>query len=228
MNGKVLILRPLPGSERTATRARALGLEPIIAPLFRIEPIEGQAPLADRFDAVIVTSANGARHSHERLRAFHGLPCFAVGEASAAAAREAGFTDVRIGPSDGSALARLAVAGGVRRALHPCGRDRVAIRAAGLEIVPFPVYASEKLAALPSPAAAALDGDAVVLVHSSRAAAHFADLVGSRRTAVRLAAISASAAAAAGVGWGAVAVASEPRDPALLAVAAQLCHKPTS
>ena len=46
-----------------------------------------------------------------------------------------------------------------------------------------------------------------------------------QRNAAQIAAISDAAAAACGVGWEAIAVAAEPNDNSLLALAASLCHK---
>ena len=47
------------------------------------------------------------------LTPFLGLPCYAVGEATAAAAREAGFADIRIGPGDGAALLAMMADDGI-------------------------------------------------------------------------------------------------------------------
>ena len=41
---KVLILRPQPGADETAARARALGLEPLVAPLFTVRPLAWTPP----------------------------------------------------------------------------------------------------------------------------------------------------------------------------------------
>jgi uroporphyrinogen-III synthase len=58
------------------------------------------------FDAVMLTSANAARLAGDAMASFTALPCYAVGEASAAAAADAGFADIRVGPSDGAACWR--------------------------------------------------------------------------------------------------------------------------
>lgn len=211
---KLLILRPEPGASETAARAREMGLDPVVAPLFVIRPIGGPAEAAADYDAVLITSANGARHAPAGLTA---LPCFAVGERTAAAAREAGFADVRTGPSDGAAAAGLMASSGVTRALHLCGRDHLTARAPGVAIEPRVVYCAE-------PAAAPrFAGPAVALVHSPRAGARLAALA-EDKAAIAVAAISASAAEAAGDGWAAKAVAAAPRDQALLELAAKLCN----
>jgi uroporphyrinogen-III synthase len=219
----VLILRPEPGGSASAARARALGLDPILAPLFAIRPLGWEAPDPAGFDAVLLTSANAARHGGEGLRMFTHLPCHAVGEATAEAARAAGFGDVRTGPGDGTAAAAAMAADGAARAFHPCGRDHLEIGAPGVAIERRAVYSAEPVPALPAAAAEAIAAGALVLVHSPRAASLLASLVPARAH-VALAAISAAAAEAAGAGWRSKAVAPEPRDEALLELAARLCQ----
>jgi uroporphyrinogen-III synthase len=216
----VLILRPQPGADETGRRAKALGLEAAVAPLFSIRELEWTPPDPAGFDAVMLTSANAARHGGDGMRPFLGLRCYALGEATAAAAREAGFGEIKVGPSDGAALLDLMAFEGVRRAFHPCGRDRTDLGPSPVDHVDVPVYAAEAVRRLPPEAAAALGAGARVLLHSPRAAALFAELYEGERGFVGLVAISAATAAAAGTGWKSVAVAAEPRDEALLALAA--------
>lgn len=224
MSRSVLILRPQPGADATAARARSLGLTPVVAPLFVIRPLPWTPPPPGGFEAVMLTSANAARNSAEGLKAFLHLPCYAVGEATAIAARAAGFAAIRAGASDGAALVREIEADGVAAVLHPCGRDRTELPDGKVRMASVPVYAADAVDGLPGAAADALREGAVALIHSPRAGAIFADLVGGNRSGIRLAAISAAAAAAAGKGWREVAVADAPRDEALLELAAKLCQ----
>jgi uroporphyrinogen-III synthase len=210
----LLILRPEPGASETAARARAMGLEPVVAPLFAITGLAAPPVEPGRFEAVLLTSANGARHAPAGLT---GLPCFAVGESTAAAARAAGFGDVRTGPWDGAAAAAMMAAAGVAKALHPCGRDHLAIVAQGVEIERRIVYSAEPVAR------ERFEGPAVAMIHSARAGARFAELAGGKAR-ISIAAISPAAAEAAGEGWAAKAVAETPRDQALLELAAKLCN----
>ena len=224
MSAIVLILRPQPGADESAARARALGLDPVVAPLFVVRPLAWQAPDPGGFDAVVLTSANAARLGGDALTPFLALPCYAVGETTAKAAREAGFRDIRTGPGDGAALVGMMSKAGVRAAFHPCGEDRRDLDPAHLFILDRPVYSAEASTRLPPQAETALEQGALVLLHSPRAAAHFSQLLGAGRARVRLAAISAAAAEEAGKGWGAVAIAASPRDQALLELAAKLCQ----
>lgn len=212
---KVLILRPQPGAGESAARARELGLEPIVAPLFTLRALDWPPPDPARFDAVLLTSASAARLGGAGLQSYFALPCYAVGESTARAAREAGFADVRGGPSDGATLRDQARRAGAKSVLHLCGRDHIALE----DVTAIAIYAADEAGALPPDAEQAL-----VLVHSPRAAARLAHLAGARRFAIRIAAISAQAAEAAGAGWRSIAVAAAPRDEALLVLAAKLCQ----
>jgi uroporphyrinogen-III synthase len=213
---RILILRPQPGAGETAARALAMGLEPILAPLFTIRAVDWEVPDPEAFDAILLTSAHAARAAPRSLTL---LPCYTTGEATAAAARAAGFVGVRAGPSDGEAALFLARKDGRSRVLHLCGRDHVALPGIERRIV----YAADAAHTLPEAAMAALATDAVVLIHSPRAASLLASLVEARGR-VRLALISAAAAEAAGEGWAEKGVAERPRDEALLEVAAKLCN----
>jgi uroporphyrinogen-III synthase len=223
MSGTVVVLRPEPGASETASRAQRLGLCAVKAPLFTIRPIAWQAPDADGYEAILLTSANAPRHGGEALGRFLALPCFAVGEATAAAAREAGFSRVSAGPSDGAAAVETMAAAGVSRALHLCGLDHLALEHERVEIDRAAVYSAEPGATLPRQAQQVIAAGALVLVHSPRAARRLAELVEVRGPA-GVAAISEAAAEAAGEGWSFKAVAREPRDSALLELAARLCN----
>lgn len=223
---KLLVVRPQPGADESVARASALGLAAVAAPLFTVAALPWHAPRPDDFDALLMTSANAARHGGLALRSFAFLPCYAVGEATAAAARDAGFDRVTRGEKDGDAALALAEDEGRRHVLHLCGRDHKAIERSGLSVTRCQVYAVEALDALPAAALDALRDEAVVLLHSPRAAAHFAKLVdeaGLDRSETRLITISAAAARAAGEGWHAKHIAPIPRDEALLELAAKLC-----
>lgn len=222
----VLVLRPMPGAEETAARAARMGLNAVVTPLFVVHPVRWEAPAPEEMDAVMLTSANAPRHAGAGLGAFLHLPCFAVGEATAAEARHQGFGDVRPGAADASALAERMAGDGVGRVLHLCGRDHIALERAGVAIVRRVVYAAEPIEQLPHAAIRTLASGAVALIHSPRAGATFGRLVdeaGLDRGAIRIAAISEAAAEAAGGGWRTKEAASEPRDEALLELAAKLC-----
>jgi uroporphyrinogen-III synthase len=174
----------------------------------------------------LLTSANAARHGGAGLAPLLGLPCYTVGEATAEAAREAGFREVRTGPGDGAAVLATMAGDGVGRALHLCGRDHLPLEDPAVVLERRTVYAAEEVKALGHDAAEAVRAGALALIHSGRAGATFAALVeqaGLGRANTSIVAISEAAAAAAGAGWRAVHAASRPRDDALLELAAKLC-----
>jgi uroporphyrinogen-III synthase len=226
MDSILLILRPQPGAAATADRVAKMGLRSLVAPLFVVRPLRWTAPDPGQVEALLVTSANAARAAGGQLHAFSGLPCYAVGESSAEAARAAGQADVRVGPADGKAAVAMIVSDGFTNVLHLCGREHLALDHPELNVTRRIVYASEALGALPDAAAQAVERGTIALIHSPRAGATFAELVtraGLPRDGVRIAAISDAAARSVGPGWASVAAAAVPRDAALLELAAKLC-----
>ena len=215
----LLVLRPEPGASATVKRARELGLEPVAAPLFEIEPLPWEAPEPGGFDALLLTSANAVRHGGSKLAKLRGLRVYAVGDATAEAARESGFDIAATGDAGidrllGSIEAEL-------KLLHLCGEDRREPDDCRQRITSIPVYRARPVA---SPDLSAAAGS-IALIHSPRAARRLAELVDDRNS-IAVAAISRAAADATGSGWQVVKAAHEPTDDALLALAAELCNNP--
>ena len=212
---QLVILRPEPGASATIKLAAAAGIDAVAIPLFAIVPVDWVAPTASEFDALLLTSANAVRRGEAQLDRLRSLPTYCVGEATAAAAREMGFAVAATGAKDAAALVEHVPQG--LRLLHLAGRDHRAIPG----VAAIVVYDSAVIN--PPPSLEALKGN-VAMVHSPRAGARLAELVGERGDIV-IAAISAAAAAACGPGWREVAAIGAPDDGALLALAAALCHK---
>lgn len=218
----VLILRPQPGADRTAQRARAMGLEPLICPLFKIVAVAWSPPEPAQFEAVMLTSANAAYMGGPALGRYGLLPCWCVGEATAKAARDAGFTDIHIQGPDGSALAAAISGSGHRHILHLAGRHGRTLPDTSLQIDHIIVYESAETGGDPKPLFAL---NPVILIHSPRAAATLARLVpAERRCEIDLIAISASARDAAGTGWRLAQACPAPDDAAMLALAMEMCQ----
>lgn len=218
---KLFLLRPEPGGSASADRARAMGLQVIVAPLFRIVPLDWILPDHEQFDALLLTSANAVRRAGRKLTEIKRLPVHAVGEATAAAAREAGFEIASTGDFDIKRLLNSLEPG--MKLLHLCGEHRSIVENPAQEVVAVPVYRAEALT--PPVELNGLPGN-VAAIHSPRAASMLAELVPrGRRGTIGLAAISAAAASAAGEGWERVAAAEIPTDSALLALAARLCEE---
>jgi uroporphyrinogen-III synthase len=216
---RVLVLRPEPGASATAARARTSGLDAVAVPLFEIEPVEWRAPEAGGFDGLLLTSANAVRHGGKGLQALRDLDVYAVGEATAEAARAVGFAIASTGSGDVDRL--LGSIDADLKLLHLCGADRRAPEGARQSIAHVVVYRSTPVE-VPDLSGAA---GSVALIHSPRAGRHFAKLVRDRGS-IAIAAISPAAAEAVGGGWEIVQAASEPTDDALLALAASLCNNP--
>ena len=216
---RVLVLRPEPGASATVERARKRGLDAVAVPLFRIEPVEWQAPEPAAFEGLLLTSANAVRYGGEQLQSLRGLKAYAVGEATAEAAREAGFDIAATGEVGVDRL--LGSIQDDLRLLHLCGADRREPTEARQAITPVVVYRSDTIE---TPDLAAAPGS-LALVHSPRAGARLAELVGGRAS-VAIAAISDAAADAVGIGWKSIDIADGPTDDALLALAARLCNNP--
>ena len=197
-----------------------MGLEAISVPLFEIEPVDWEPPDPSCFDGLLVTSANAMRLGGDGLRRLQALEVFAVGNATAAAALDAGFEIGAVGDSGADRLLEMLTPRRLRL-LHLCGEDRREPTTHAQEIVPLIVYRSKAVAAPDLSGARGV----IALVHSPRAAQRLAELVPDK-TAVRIAAISDAAAVAAGPGWKSLEVAAEPTDDALLALASRLCNKP--
>ena len=98
----VLVTRPLPGATETARGVAALGLYPVLAPLLEVQTLPAELP-ADAA-AVLVTSRNAIGSLPDWAR---DRPVFAVGDATAARVRSAGFQDVRSASGDAAALVEL-------------------------------------------------------------------------------------------------------------------------
>ncbi|MEO6247880.1 MAG: uroporphyrinogen-III synthase [Sphingomicrobium sp.] len=214
---RLVLLRPEPGASESAARAWALGIEVVREPLFEVAPVAWRVPDLDQFDALLLTSANAIRHGGPRLEALRALRVHAVGAATAEAARNAGFAVASVGGAGVDVL----LAGLPRaRLLHLSGADRRAPQAHGAHIVPLTLY---RAAAIDPPTGLVERiAGAVVAVHSRRAGERLAALV-ERRHDVAVVALSADAAADVGPGWERIVVAERPSDPALLALAVELC-----
>jgi uroporphyrinogen-III synthase len=108
----ILVTRPHPDDETTAAALRDRGFEVLRAPMLRFEPVPFQDDADARYGAVIATSANALRAIAPHLAGSRllQLPLFAVGQHTAAAAREAGFDQVIASKGDAGALRDLVLA----------------------------------------------------------------------------------------------------------------------
>lgn len=219
---RVWITRAEPGAGRTATRLRELGYHPIIASVLKIERINGVRIDLDGVAGLAFTSINGVS-AFAALSNRRDLPVFCVGDATADAAREVGFTEVRSAAGDVQALGRLIAAASLGGAILAPGAERPggdlqAAAGGSTSVRRLPVYRTVE-AAFEPPACDA------VLIHSPRAAAALRARLDDKSGEWRAVAISPAAAhPLAGVVR--CAVADRPDETALLAALQAALGKP--
>lgn len=217
---RVASTRAQPEADRTAERVRARGHEAIITPLLTIVPC-GYDTSTEGAQAIIFTSTNGVR-AFPDARGARDRIVLTVGDATAEAAREAGFNNVRSADGDVAALAALAKAAfdpTKGKLIHIAG-DHVAgdlggaLRAAGFTVERRLAYASVAAATLPDALKQPLD---IVLFHSARAAETFVKLGAPNARNLTAGCLSAAVAEAAGkTSWKRIIVAPRPREDDLL------------
>jgi uroporphyrinogen-III synthase len=233
---KVLVTRPAEDAEALAATLRARGIEPLIEPLLTIELIEDGArrlaPLLEGAQAALFTSANGVR-AFAAATTLRGLPAFAVGDATAAAARAAGFATVESAGGAVGDLARLVAAklqpdagALVHAAASSVAGDLAgALSRIGYEVRRAVLYEAVPASRLSETARQALTEGAIdlALFFSPRTAATFVRLAeadGLAATCSKVTALALSPAVAAALvacEWRSVAIAEAPTEASLLA-----------
>lgn len=224
MSFRILALRPEPGLTATLGKAGAMGLAITGHALSEIRAVDWECPDPEEVDGLLIGSANAILHGGPHLGQLIGKPVYAVGEATAAAARAAGFTVPMVG------------SGGLQGVLDAIPAPRHLLRIAGEEHVPlapppgvtFAEVIAYRSVPLPLDPLGPLlaSGEALVLLHSAATARHFAgecDRLGLARAAIALAALGPRIAAAAGEGWRAVHIAAQPDEDTLLQLVFDLC-----
>ncbi|HWE75651.1 MAG TPA: uroporphyrinogen-III synthase [Stellaceae bacterium] len=230
----VLVTRAEGDAEKLAARLAERGHDSIIENLmtirFQPEAARSIGPFLDGVQAVLFTSANGVRAFADATMR-RDFRAFAVGDATAAAAREVGFADVTSAQGAVDDLAKLVMSrlkakdGAVFHAAASvtAGDLQGLLEAAGYSVRRAALYVaveSERLSDLTRAAIARHEIDAA-LFFSPRNAATFVRLAaGLEEGCKRMVAVALSSAVAeklAPLPWRRVAVASAPNEPALLA-----------
>src|SRR5215510_1502529 len=109
----VLITRPGDDGARLADLLRSMGHDPLFEPLLTIRQLDGPPLDLSGVQAILATSANGVRAIASR-NTERQIALYAVGDATARSAKEAGFLDISSAAGDVTALAAL-----VREKLDP-------------------------------------------------------------------------------------------------------------
>ena len=173
---RIWITRAQPAADVTAERVRALGHEALVAPLLAVHLLEEvQIDLAG-VAALAFTSANGVRAFAEKCSE-RSLRVFAVGAATAQAARAVGFRSVLSADGDVEALAEGI---GIRRnelkgavlhpgAAEPAGDLAGSLERHGVEARRVILYETGSVKLAPGEAELLVKADAA-LIHSPSAA----------------------------------------------------------
>jgi uroporphyrinogen-III synthase len=174
---RILVTRPQPGSTQTAVALKERGHDPITAPLLQMETLSEVDPDGGPWTAILLTSANATRGiAHLAGRdAWRAMPIFAVGDRTAKAARDQGYTDVTSARGNVDDLANLVAArlSPPARLLYLSGEERSGDLAGALRAKNFivdVVVAYRMIAArtLPEPAASAIRDGVDGVFHFSR------------------------------------------------------------
>lgn len=219
----LVVIRPQPGNDATCAAVRQRGAQAAGFPLFEIVPVAWHVPDGP-FQAILAGSANVFRHAGANLRALHGTPVIAVGETTASAARDAGFTVSRVGEGGLQPVVATLPPG---KYLRIAGEDRVALNLpAAVSVETVVAYAARKCP-FPEALVAVLRSGAVVLLHSGEAARHFAaqcETLGVAKDRIGLACLAPRIATLAGDGWRCVGTSPARTDAMLLELGLRMCQ----
>ena len=233
---RALVTRPAEDAVEIARALEARGIAVLIEPLLTIRPKEGAAVDLTGVQALLFTSANGAR-AFAKVSQVRDVPAFAVGDGTAETLRGLGFADVEsAGGSvqDLERLARIRLDPAKGKLLHPAGTSVAGDLAArlaegGYQVERVALYDAEPAPELSEAARDELAAGRIdwVLVFSPRTAAAFASVIehAGLREATRkmtLVALSEAAAKAASLPFAHIAVAAGPTQAALLAAVDEL------
>ncbi len=227
----ILVTRPEPDASLLAGQLREMGHEPLVEPLFTIETLPTLLPGLDDAQAILLTSANGAR-AIAKATDIRRLPVYAVGDTTAKAARLAGFEPVISANGDVGDLATLvrgACSPDAGKLVHIAGTVAAGDLAGELgrhgyavnRVVLYEARVSTKLSPTTVSAIQAGKVDAA-LVYSPRGAILLCQLLKSAAlagacTSIDLLCLSkAVAKAATGLSWRSVVVAARPDGEAML------------
>lgn len=161
-----------------AEAIETLGFTPLHFPLLTIKSLDVPLPDLSRYKSIIFTSINGL-NEFSKILDERTLPVYAVGEQTAQAAREAGFTVAGVGAVGAADLAKILPPEG-RPYLHISGVDVAEeIKVGGLKIDRLPIYKAEKIKTLSDECIALIESKkvAAILFFSTRAVDNFVDIV---------------------------------------------------
>ena len=222
---RLIVTRPSEDSGPLAERLRAMGHEPVVAPLIEIVPREGATIPKAAWQAIAITSANGAR----ALAPGHGLeavPYLPSGAQSKAASLAAGFTSVTAAGGDVMRLAsHMAATLDPARGpiLYLSGNETAGdleglLKAKNFTVVRIVLYDAVATDHLPE-SLSSFSGNTAVLLYSPRTARIWASLAAARPGIESLPHFCLSANVAQALGPAYITrIAGEPTDRGMLAL----------
>ena len=220
----VLAIRPEPGLTATLELGRSKDLDMRGFALSEVVAVDWEMPPLERFDALLLGSANAIRHGGENLNKLTHLPVHAVGQATAREAKEAGFIVARTGKG-GLQTVLDAVPPPVHY-LRLVGSEYVELSPPeGVSFEPLQVYDVQPRE-FSQNAAKWLAKEPIVLLHSGAMTRQFTkecNRLGVDRSRITLAAMGPRNAEPAGEGWRAIHVSDAPNDTALLEMVRAVC-----
>lgn len=227
---RLLLTRPEEDSIGLRDALTDMGVDSVIAPLMQIANIPGPDIDTATLQGFLVTSANGVRALAARTNN-RDLPVYAVGDATARAARDIGFGSVTSASGDVDDLAILVIHAcdpGDGAFYHAVGTVTAGdlsgrLTAARFEMVREKIYEAKTVDQLPANAAMALASGSIdgVVIYSPRTAQTFVERVAAAGlimilAEVQLFALSENVRDAAGNAWDETIVAEMPTQESLL------------
>lgn len=230
----VLVTRPQPAADEFAEKLRRDGYTAYIAPMMEYAAVAADLGDLASYQALVFTSA-------QAVQVFCGLsaerkqPILAVGDATAAAAKKAGFAHIHSARGNSQDVAALIKAENLKlnlkKILHLCSADTTddigaEVAKAGVEVVRRIVYKAELVNTIPEDIVAALQRGTIdtVMLFSARTAGNFVRLMiakGLRNVCPRLEVICISDAVAGALRelpWRAIRIARQPRMEAVMQI----------
>lgn len=183
----ILVTRPQPVADEFAEKLRREGFNAYIAPLMEYVDTKGSIGDLSAYQACVFTSVQAVQVFCRKTEDRH-LPALVVGDATARAAKQAGFTAVYSAAGDASDVIALIADKkkelSLKKVIHPCSDDTPddvakAVSKLGVKMVLKVVYKASLISEFPEDVGQVLrrNGIDTVTLFSARTAANFVQLL---------------------------------------------------
>lgn len=174
----ILITRPLLEAQHTARQLAQMGYTTSLAPLTMLQTFDITLPNSDGFDAIALSSPRALSFAANAPMPPSWLekPIFTVGDTSATAARNAGFTDVQSAKGNAISLSEILIAAAPKNLLYLCGEIKSAdlaglLRPHQITCKDLPTYAMQEMDMPADTATMLRNGTIDAVLHFSKRAA---------------------------------------------------------